>query len=203
VVAEEDELAMWTSRQELAGDWYPNLWSRGLSGGRSFATKAARPVNDEVRPAVGDTELLAEVRRLELELERYRQHAQRTSRLFLSATNYADWVRENARRDAELALRKARARVDKLTRTARDLERTERELVRAQEGLVRLQALTDQTRARLSAFLEAGLQVLDSELPDEERPSSALDLQHALRVRLPSDAGEAPVQVDEVDGPAL
>jgi hypothetical protein len=73
-------------------------------------------------------ELLAEMQRLELELERYRAHAERTSKLFLSAANYAQWVRESARRDAELALRKARAKVQQLEATADALELTEREL---------------------------------------------------------------------------
>ena len=63
------------------------------------------------QPELEHAKLLAQVRRLEVELARYREHAQRTSKLFLSATKYAEWVRENARRDAELALRKARARV--------------------------------------------------------------------------------------------
>ena len=146
-------------------------------------------------------ELVAEVMRLEVELERYRQHAQRTSKLFLSVTNYADWVRENVRRDAELALRKARARVEKLNRTTRDLERIEGELVLAQEELARLQALTDETKARLSTFLEAGLQVLESELPDEQRSNTALDLQHALHERLTTAPGQAPARLDEVDEP--
>jgi chromosome segregation ATPase len=134
-------------------------------------------------------ELLAEVRRLEEELERYRAHAQRTSKLFLSATNYAEWVRQSARRDAELALRKARAKVVKLEDKARELERTERELVRVQDELARLQALTDETRTRLSAFLTAGLQVLNNEMDtgNEDSPKLAPgDLQGALQGRLPS-----------------
>ena len=146
-------------------------------------------------------ELVAEVMRLEVELERYREHAQRTSKLFLSVTKYADWVRDNVRNNAELALRKARARVEKLNRTTRDLERTESELVLAQEELARLQELTGETRARLSAFLEAGLQVLESELPDEQRSNTALDLQHALHERLTTAPGQAPARLDEVDEP--
>jgi len=132
-------------------------------------------------------ELLAEVRRLELELERYRAHAERTSKLFLSATNYAQWVRENARHDAELALRKARARVDRLEATANELERTERELARRLEELARLQLLTDETRTRLSTFLAAGLEALSSEgepgQADRAQPELG-DLQETLHGRL-------------------
>ena len=106
--------------------------------------------------------LVAEVRRLELELERYRSHAERTSKLFQSVTGYAEWVRERAREDAELALRKARARVEKLDAVARDLEHTERELVAARDELARLQRLTAETRARLAAFLTSGLDALST-----------------------------------------
>lgn len=128
--------------------------------------------------------LLADVQRLEAELERYRAHAERTSKLFLAATNYAEWVRESARRDAELALRKARARVGKLEATARELERSESELVRLHGEIAKLQALTDETRARLSAFLAAGLQALNTGVEpalQEESPAAAVDdLQETL-----------------------
>jgi cell division septum initiation protein DivIVA len=164
------------------------------------------PVNEQVEPVTQHEEPLAEMRRLEVELERYREHAQRTSKLFLSATKYVEWVRENARRDAELALRKARAKVEKLDRTARELERTERELARVQDELARLQALTDETRARLSAFLAAGLQVLNSERAagQGDSPNPALgDLQDALQEQLPSTSVPAPAQLAEVVGPEL
>jgi hypothetical protein len=134
-------------------------------------------------------ELLAEVQRLELELERYRAHAERTSKLFLSATNYAQWVRENARRDAELALRKARARVHRLEAAADALELTERELALRQEELARLQVLTDETRTQLSAFLAAGLEALSSESDPGQAGGAQpvlTDLQETLHGRLPA-----------------
>ena len=102
------------------------------------------PAQDEVERSSEHDELLAEVRRLEVELERYRTHAERTSKLFLSATKYAEWVRENARSDAELALRKARVKVEQLESTAGELEWTERELVQRQDELASLQALTEE-----------------------------------------------------------
>lgn len=147
-------------------------------------------------------ELLANVHRLEAELERYRAHAERTSKLFLSATNYAEWVRERARRDAEIALRKARAKAEKLGSTARELERTEVELVRARDELARLQALTDETRTRLSAFLTAGLQVLDTEREagQEDDPKPALgDLPDTLQRQLTSTPVSAPAWLAELD----
>ena len=89
-------------------------------GGDHPATAQASHENSEperVEPlSEREESLLATVHRLEAELERHRAHAERTSQLLLSATNYAEWVRERARRDAELALRKATARVEKLTR---------------------------------------------------------------------------------------
>lgn len=129
------------------------------------------PVAPDAPVVLGSRErqaLLARVKQLEAQVEQYRIHAERTSKLFQSVTNYAEWVRESARRDAEIALRKASARVAKRDGMVRDLEKTELELVRAQEDLARLQALADETRARLSTFLAAGVEVLNTaRAPDE------------------------------------
>jgi hypothetical protein len=149
-------------------------------------------------PVTELAEALAKVKRL----EGYRERAERTSRLFASVTRYAEWVRENARRDSELALRKARTRVDKLTRTTSELERTESELARSQDELARLQALTDETRAGLAAFLTAGLQALNSE-PEEEVGDAPVrgDLHDTLQERLRSASSPTPTPVTEVEHP--
>jgi cell division septum initiation protein DivIVA len=134
-------------------------------------------------------QLLAKVHRLEAELERHRARSERTSRLLLAATSYAEWVREGARRDAEVAIRKATARAQKLNLATRDLEETENELVRLQDELTRLRSLTDETRARLSAFLTAGLQAINAETEpaSARRPDPAPDhLDDTLRRQLPS-----------------
>lgn len=135
-------------------------------------------------------ELLAKVHRLEAELERYRPKAERTNKHLLSATNYADWVRERIRRDADLALRAPTARVEELTVTTREVEQTRQELVRLKNEHVRLQALTDETRARLSAFLTAGLQVLDAAEVETGRSTnpepSPYHLDDTLRRQLPT-----------------
>ena len=149
---------------------------------------------------------------LEAELERYRADAERTSNLLLSATNYAEWVRERARHDAELALRKATARVEMLTVTTRELEQTQHELVRLNDELVRLQTLTEETRARLSAFLTAGLQVVNAQEEPAQAtgPEAAAHLNDTLRRQLPSalftqhrqvpsDSGAEPVPHEEVE----
>ena len=161
------------------------------------------PSSEPLAPATELAEALAKVRRLEVELQRYREHAERTSRLFVSVTRYAEWVRENARRDSELALRKARSRVQKLDRTASDLERTESELARVQDELARLQALADETRAGLSAFLAAGLQALSSEPEDEadKTPPSQSDLRDTLQERLLSASPPTSTPVTEVENP--
>lgn len=118
-------------------------------------------------------ELLAKVRRLEAELERYRAHAQRTSRLFQSVSSYAEWVRESARCEAELTLKKARARADKtLGKLAKERERSQRELARLQE-------LTAETRTRLSAFTAIALQVLDAQGVEAVQADRASQLAHA------------------------
>jgi cell division initiation protein len=132
--------------------------------GASVVEKAAdiEPLQNQSRTSLDVVlqereQLRAEVQRLETELEHYRAHAQRTSRLFQSVTGYADWVRESARRDAELTLKKARARADKtLRKLTQERERSQRELVRLQE-------LTAETRTRLSAFTAIALQVLDAQ----------------------------------------
>jgi cell division septum initiation protein DivIVA len=131
--------------------------------------------------------LLERVEQLEQEVQRYREHAQRTSKLFLYVTDYADWVRQSARRDAELALRKARARAAKILG---DLEKERR---RVDNELLRLQALTDETRTRLSAFTTAALDILNSEVDTSEHvPQQALsDLPDALRPQLTSASGSA------------
>ena len=154
-------------------------------------------------PATELAVALAKVRRLEAELQRYREHAERTSRLFASVTRYAEWVRENARRESELALRKARTRVDKLNRTTSELERTESQLAGMQDELARLQALSDETRARLSGFLTAALQALRIEPEDEgdETSSARGDLQDTLQERLISASPPTHTPVTEAENP--
>ena len=110
---------------------------------------------------------------------------------------YADWFRENARREAELALRKARVKVEQLEAAAAELERTERELALRQDELARLQALTDTTRTRLSAFLTAGLDALVTESAPLREPEAGVqpaqrDLQETLHQRLASISPSTP-----------
>jgi vacuolar-type H+-ATPase subunit I/STV1 len=172
-------------------------------GPREARQEREGPPTEQLVPVTEYAEALAKVRRLEVELARYRAHAERTSSLFRSVTKYAEWVRENARRDSELALRKARARVEKLDRTTSELERTESELARMQDELAHVQALTEETRARLSSFLTAGLQALNGKRDDEVDETSPArgDLQDTLQERLMSASPPMPAPVTEVEHP--
>jgi hypothetical protein len=186
----------------------------------SEVTVAARPVGWEqtpktararrVEPLSERERLLAEVQRLELELERYRAHTRRTSKRFLSTSNFAKWVRESARRDAELVLRKARARAEKLVAVERklvyaqrELSDMERERERTECELARLQTLTGETRSELSVYLTTALQVLSAEDDAEQADGSKLvlsDLEDTLRRELASASPPAPGQPDEDRG---
>ncbi len=148
-------------------------------------------------------EPLAQLRRLEAELERYREHAQRTSKLFLSVTKYVEWVRENARSEAELALRKSRARVERLDRATRELEETELKLARVQDDLARLEAVTEETRARLSAFLAAGLQALDTDAgaATSAAERAPADIEDTLLQRLAAGSVPEPSHATTVESP--
>jgi cell division septum initiation protein DivIVA len=166
---------------------------------------------------------------LERELEREREEVRRSNKLFLVAANYVDSMRQRARGDAELTLKKARERAaqvlggaeserrraeTELQRVRAELRLAEAELTRAdaerrqakaelrqaeaertqaQAELVRLQSLTDETRAKLSAFTTAALRVLNADVDtagqresgQEDAPDEALgDLRDALQPRL-------------------
>jgi len=144
-------------------------------------------------------EPLAQLRRLEAELERYREHAQRTSKLFLSVTKYVEWVRENARSEAELALRKARARVEKLDRVTRELEESELKLSRVRDDLARLEIVSEEARTRLAAFLSAGLEALDTRASAEGRPT--VDIQDTLLERVASSPVSEASHATTVESP--
>jgi cell division septum initiation protein DivIVA len=141
--------------------------------------------------------LRAEVRRLEAEVQRHRSHAQRTSKLFESVTSYAAWIRESARRDATLTLKKARARAD------RALADVERERERTQRELLRLQALTAETRTRLSTFTAAALDVLNAQVDgmqaDAPEPPPDDDLRDALQGGLASASQMAPTEAEGLE----
>ena len=105
---------------------------------------------------------------LEGELKRYREHEQLVAKTLLSATSHATAIRESARRDAELTLRKARAEAEKRKAGA------ERERNEARRELLRLCRITEQMRRGLSAFLTAKVEELRLDA-EEELPASGQD----------------------------
>jgi hypothetical protein len=110
-------------------------------------------------------ELGRRIDQLERELERHREHEQLAVQTLRSATSHAAAIRESARRDAELTLRKSRAEAEK--RKAR----IERERDDARNELLRLRQVTEQMRRGLTAFLTAKVEELRLE-GEEELPAS-------------------------------
>jgi hypothetical protein len=152
-------------------------------------------------PAATDelfAELTAKQAELEAELARYRLQEQLVSKTLLSAMSYAMRIREDARREAELVLRKTRAETAKQAAAA---ERAERGRNDAERELLRLRQITQEMQAGLSTFLTAKLQQLESEAEDEAQPKtedgapqppSAADIDQTL-----ANALEAALQSEE------
>jgi cell division septum initiation protein DivIVA len=107
--------------------------------------------------STGDHELRRRIDELERELEQYREQEQLVSKALVAATSHATAIRESARRDAELTLRKARAEAAKTKSAA------ERERDHAMSELMRLRKITEQMRSGLSAFLTATVEELRHE----------------------------------------
>jgi cell division septum initiation protein DivIVA len=110
-------------------------------------------------------ELRRRIDQLEGEVERYREREQLVTETLLSATSHATAIRESARREAELTLRKARAEAEERKSGA------ERERDDARSELLRLREITEQMRKGLSAFLTAQMEELRLET-DEAAPAS-------------------------------
>jgi hypothetical protein len=143
-------------------------------------------IPDEIAttPSANDSSLRRRIEELETELDSYRQREQLLVDTLLSATRHATAIRESARRDAELALRKARIEAAERRDTA-ELERD-----RAIAELLRLRQITQRMRSGLSTFLAATVEELRLEgLEDEQvaRQNAELELQAALASALGSD----------------
>lgn len=99
---------------------------------------------------------------LEVELERHRSQEQLIAKTLVSATSYGTVIRENARREAELALHKARAEAERLK------ARAVRERDDARRELLRLRRTTEQMRNGLSEFLTSKVEELEVEIDDHQ-----------------------------------
>jgi cell division septum initiation protein DivIVA len=122
-------------------------------------------------------ELRGRIDRLEAELERYRRDEDLLVKTLVSATSHAAAIREAARREAELTLRKARTEAQ---RRKVDAERERDDAVR--ESL-RLRRIIAHMRTSLSAFLAQKVEELTPETEtDEEARASGLpaELEAAL-----------------------
>ena len=110
-------------------------------------------------------ELGRRIDQLERELGRYREDEQLAVKTLRSATSHATAIRENARREAELTLRKARAEAEKRK------TRIERERDDARNELLRLRRVTEQMRMGLTALLTTKVEELRLE-SEEDVPAS-------------------------------
>jgi len=118
------------------------------------------------RRSTGDwDELRRRIAQLEGELEQHREHEELVTKTLISATSHATAIRESARREAELTLRKARAEAEKR------MTGVERERDDARNELLRLRRITEQMRRGLSEFLTAKVEELRLE-GEEGEPAS-------------------------------
>jgi len=135
-------------------------------------------------PSANDSSLRRRIDELEMELASYRQREQLLVDTLLSATGHATAIRESARRDAELALRKARIEA------AERREAAEAERDRAMAELLRLRQVTERMQSGLSTFLAATVEELRREGLDDEqvaRQNAERELQAALASVLGAD----------------
>lgn len=108
--------------------------------------------------SVGEREgLRRQIEKLEADLSGFREKEQLLISTLVSATSHATAMRESARRDAELILRKARAEAQKRKAAV------ERARGEAERELLRLRRITEQMRRGLSGFLTAMLEELQLE----------------------------------------
>jgi cell division septum initiation protein DivIVA len=119
-------------------------------------------------------ELRGRINQLEGELERHRSQEQLLVKTLLSATSHATAIRESARQEAEVILRKARVEAEELKAGAI------RERDDARRELMRLRRITEQMRSGLSAFLTEKVEELRLETEDEAKASGEEELEAAL-----------------------
>jgi cell division initiation protein len=138
------------------------------------------------------SKLRAQVAQLEADLAGHREQEQLVSKTLLEASSHATTIREKAREEAELILRKARERHGE---RAALTERAERERANVERELLRLRQLAQETQHRLAGFLTETLAQLRPEGESEtaELHQSADDEQalvSALETALNKDGAE-------------
>lgn len=133
-----------------------------------------------------------QVTELEADLAGHRGQEELVSKTLLEASSHATTIREKAREEAELLLRKARAR---LGERAALTERAERERADVEQELLRLRQLAQDMQRGLASFLTETLAQLrpeaepgTAELHPTGDPAEALV--SALEAALKQDAAE-------------
>lgn len=138
----------------------PSGWGRARLevSDRGIYHLSVGQADDHSASASGElTELRRKIERLQADLSRYTETEQRLARTLVSATTHATAIREGARREAELMLRKASAEVER-RRAAVDRERRE---------LLRLRQIAEQTKRGLAGLLTAKLEELQLDVEDK------------------------------------
>ena len=141
---------------------------------RAIYHLGVRKIPDTSGGATELDKLQLRIDQLEVELERHRSQEQLIAKTLVSATSYGTVIRENARREAELALHKARAEAERLK------ARAVRERDDARRELLRLRRTTEQMRNGLSEFLTAKVEELEVEIDDHQGRQEGDELETAL-----------------------
>jgi cell division septum initiation protein DivIVA len=115
--------------------------------------------------------------RLEADLAQHRRQEELLSKTMISATRFAMTIREEARKEAEQVLQKARA--EGVDRTAA-AGRVEHDLKEAERELHRLQQITQEMRTGLSTFLTDTLTQLTPEAREAVESSPTDSVEGAL-----------------------
>ena len=109
----------------------------------------------------------AKVAQLEAEVARHQKQEDLVTKTLLAATSQATAIKQQARREAELILRKAEARLGERAAVA---ERLDREQAEAERELLRLRRLAEEMQQSLTSFLTRTL----DELRPEAGPVAAV-----------------------------
>jgi cell division septum initiation protein DivIVA len=148
---------------------------------------------------VGEREELSRrIEELEADVSRYREKEQLLVNTLVSATSHATAMRESARREAELILRKARAEAQKRKAAV------ERARGDAERELLRLRRVTEQMRRGLSGFLTEKLEELQLEV-EQEMPTAEpnAELETALESAVDARVKRAAPSASDPEGKAL
>ena len=147
---------------------------RRIRGYDAGATEAlVRQISAKQREAERECVVMREqVTRLEAALARCRQRERAVSEALMAASTHATAIEDNARREAEAVLSKARAEAEK--RTER-VDRIEREREEAERNLAQLRLVQRKVQTGLAEFLSQAVEELRSEQEALDQPTTGAD----------------------------